>query len=440
MRIAILAAGAALLLVAAAHADTVLMPEKFELSGRKIEILDIRDDDVLVRVAYGEITIPRSRIVEMKIDFDERLARLKEEGGDTARALFALGRACAQLKMNGEAAAAYREAFDRENVPDDILLPMAAELEKIDAWSGAHKCYAAYLKLHPDDEAAAAKARAAAAKAAAEVPAIKAPGAGDVAIQLSQAPRAMVRQPTETVVAVQPVQPVAPVGQEPLAPVPPEQQPVAQQPAAQQPPEQQPAGPQAQEGLEGDPGWATEAWGSSVEVSIGPPQGTTDKMVRVFLAGAEQDKACVMLEQDVNLTTKKALHFDVYNFAKQSVTIAVAFTTSPGWKFYESVPNAILPTGDKPKKITIDLTDDRFKCAETNWRHRSPIQNRDRVVKTYILIYTKQTGAWLYFNNVVFEAAEGAPAGPAPAGPVPAGVPPAAPRAPGAAPALGPQP
>jgi hypothetical protein len=408
----------------AAYSDSVLMPDDIELSGKKFHILEIGEEQVVLRVPYGDIRIPRSRILEMKVDFTERLASLKEEGGDTARTLFALGRVCSQLEMPQEAAAAYREAFDRGDMPEDLLLPMAAELEGIEAWGAAQKCYAAYLKLHPDRSDVAAKARAVAAKAAAETPVVVPLSAGDVKIEVTQAPRAAVHRPVQAPPGQEPPE-QQPPGQQP----PPEQQPPGQQPPEQQPPEQQPPpAPGVQEGLEADPSWSTEAWGSSVEVSVGPPQGTTDKMVRVLLAGAEHDKACVLLEQDFDLSEKKTMSFEVYNFAKQSVTLAVAFTTSPGWKFYESVPQAVVPTGNNPKKVAIELDGERFTCAETRWRHRSALSNRNRVVKVYFLIYTKMTGEWLFFNNIQFEPADAAAAG-APAAP-PGGAP-----APGAPPA-----
>ncbi|HRT94731.1 MAG TPA: hypothetical protein P5532_09950, partial [Planctomycetota bacterium] len=351
MRIALALAAVA----GAVLADTVSMPDKMELSGKKIEILEVRDNEILVRVAYGDIVIPRTRVTGMKVDFAERLASLKEQGTDTPRALFNLGRVCAQVEMPKEAATAFREAFARKDVPDDLLLPLAAELERCDDWAAAHQCYAAYLKAHPNDADVAAKARAAANKAAAAVPTPEAAPAGDVKIQSTGVAQAPGPRPT-----VAPETPVA-------TPAQPEQPAQPAQPA-EAPKEKE------QEGLEATPGWATEAWGSSVEINVGPPQGTTDSMVRVFLAGAEQDKACVMLEHDFDLTDKKALSFDVYNFGKTSITLAVAFTTAPGWRFYESMPVLVSPTGNNPKPVTLDLTNDRFKCAETQWRHKSTIQ------------------------------------------------------------------
>ncbi len=410
-----LAALAVALAAAAALGDTVGLLDKMELAGKKIEILEIRENDILVRVAYGDMVVARSRVTAMKVDFPERLASLKEQGGDTPRALFNLGRVCAQLDMPKDAATAYREAFARKDVPEDLLLPLAAELERCEDWAAANLCYAAYLKLHPDHADAAAKARAAASKAAQAVPTAEAPVVADVKIDST-------------------LPPTAP-GARPVRPAQPEETPVTQpgeQPVQPEDPAQ-PAGPPAakeQEGLESRAGWATEAWGSSVEINVGPPQGTTDKMVRVFLAGAEQDKACVMLEEDFDLTNKTTLTFDVLNFAKQTITLGVAFTTSPGWKFYESMPVMVMPTGNTPKAVTIDLAGDRFKSAETQWRHKTTIQNKHRVVKFYFLLYTKQTNAWVFFNNIRLEPAD-APGAPVPAaGPAPAPAPAPAPKAP----------
>ena len=391
-------------LASAALADSVALPEKIELSGKRIEILEIRDDEVVVRVPYGDIVIPRSRVVEMKVDFKERLARLMEEGHDTVRALYNLGRVCAQLDMKKEAAQAFLEAVQREEIPEDLILPLATELENCEQWAAAGKCYAAYLKLHPDDQKVKARAEAAAVKAATSPPEAKLPAPGDVEISASQTPR----------VAALPA-PQQPTQQRPT------QQPPAQQPPAQKPPEQKPPAPGVQEGLEADPGWSSEAWGSSVDVNVGAAENTNDKLLRVFLAGAEQDKANVMLEQNLDLSDKKELTLDVYNMGKRSITLAVAFTTLPGWKFYESVPRTVLPTTPDPngtatpKRLVFDLTTNKFKCAETNWRYKSPIQNKSRVGKMYLLIYTRDRGFWVFFNNIRFTQAEPAQPAPAPA-------------------------
>jgi len=407
-------AASAALLAAPVLADTVAMPDKMELSGKKIEILEIREDKVLVRIAYGDILIDRARVTAMKVDFPERLASLREQGADTPRALFGLGRVCGQLSMPKEAATAYREAFARKDVPEDLLLPLAGELERCEDWAAAHQCYAAYLKFRPDNADAAAKARAAASKAAQAAPAPETPPVGDVKIDSTL--------------------PITTPGPRPARPALPAEAPKEQ--PGEQPKEADQPGPAAeqpakdQEGLEARAGWSTEAWGSSVEINVGPPQGTTDKMVRVFLAGAEQDKACVLLEEDLDLTDKKSLNFDVYNFAKQAITLGVAFTTTPGWKFYESMPIMVMPTGNNPKAVSLDLTSDRFKSAETQWRHRTPIQNKNRVVKFYFLLYTKQTGSWVFFNNIRYEPAGGAAAEAVPAPKAPAPAPEPAPKAP----------
>jgi tetratricopeptide (TPR) repeat protein len=413
---------AALLAVpATAPADTVTLPDKMELSGKKVEILEIRDKDILVRVAYGDLVVARTRVLAMKVDFPERLASLKEQGADTPRALYNLGRVCSQLEMPKEAATAYREAFARKDVPDDLFLPLGAELERCEDWAAAHQCYAAYLKLHPDSADAAAKARATAAKAAQAAPVPETPPPSDVKIDSTL--------------------PATTSGTRPVRPANPAEMPKEAPPAeAPKDPDQPAEQPKEQEGLEARAGWTTEAWGSSVEINVGPPQGTTDKMVRVFLAGAEQDKACVMLEEDFDLTNKKTLSFDVYNFAKNSITVGVAFTTNPGWKFYEGSPAMVMPTGNNPKPVTVDLTSEKFKSAETQWRHKTPIQNKNRVVKFYFLLYTKQTNAWVFFNNVRFEPADGAAAAAEPPAPAPAPGPAPKGPAPGPAPAPAPGP
>ncbi len=393
MRVTLLVAAIALCAAPVAPADMVSMPDQIELSGKKIEILEIRDKEVVVRVAYGEITVPRSRVTGMKVDFEGRLKRLKDEGIDTARALYKLGRVCAQLGQPKQATAAYREALARAPLAEDILLPMAADLEQAGAWAAAHKAYQAYLKLHPDNADAQAKARAAAAKAADMVPELEPVAVGGAEIQIAAGP--VTAKPAVA-------EPAEPEPAEPGEPAEPEKPAEPEEPAEPAKPEK-PAGPAVEEGLEARGGWTTEAWGSSAEISVGAAENSNDKMLRVWLAGAEKDKVNVMLGDEFDLSQKKAMTFDVYNFSKKRIDIAVAFINRPGWKFYESLPVSVLPTGDKPKAVRLDLTTNRFKTAETKWRHKSALENPDKIIKIYFLLYTDVTGEWVFFNNIKFD-------------------------------------
>ena len=425
MRASLLAVPVALLACALAHADRVILPDNIDLSGKRVEILEIRETDVLVRVAYGDITIPRSRIVKLEVDFEARLEHLKAEGKDTPRALFDLGRVCGRLDMAKEAAEAYRLALAGRDIPDDVLLPLAREFERRDAWAAAHQCYQHYLKLHPDNADIQAKARAAAAKADEQPPAIGLPHAGaGPKIEITEHPPTAVnpgaQQPIRPPEPVEPGQPPNPVQPNPVQP----------DPVQPDPPE--PAGPKVKEGLEGDGGWSTEAWGSTIEVSVGVPQGgANDKMLRVFLGGNEKDKACVMLEDNFDLTKKEKLIFDVHNFAaKDSIQVAVAFITRPAFEFYESVQHSVLATGAKPRTITLDLVNGRFKTAKTRWRFKSTLENKKNIIKFYFLIYTKLTGEWVFFNNIRFEPPDEPKAPPPPIPAMPAPAPAPAPAAP----------
>jgi len=137
------------------------------------------------------------------------------------------------------------------------------------------------------------------------------------------------------------------------------------------------------------------------------------------VGGAEQDKACVILNSDFDLTAKKELSFDIYSFAEKRINVAMAVITSPNWSFYESMPKSISNTGNTPKTIRFDLAGNKFKSAESKWRYRTEIKNRKGVVKLILLIYTKQQGAWVYFNNIKLEDADPPADGPAaPAAPL----------------------
>jgi hypothetical protein len=406
----------ATVLAATAAADRIAMPDKIELSGQKVEILEVHPDDIVVRVAYGEITIPRQRVIDMEIDFEARLQSLKRQGKDTPRALFKLGKVCDAVDEPEQALQAYQRAAADDKVPEDVLLPLAGELERHGAWQAAAQTYNRYLKLDPENAAVKAKAEAALEKAKDEQPEL-AMGGPDTPGQIEITPAPLPEKPRPRRPAEpQPAQP----GEE--KPLPAEPEPLEPEPAEPQPePEpKEPEGPQVEEGLEADPGWSTEAWGSTVEVSVGVPEGgAQDKMLQVFLAGAEKDKACVMLEDDFDLSKKETFEFDVHNFADQTLTIAVAFITRPGWEFYESIPKTVLPKGNEARHISLDLTGNRFKTARTKWRFKSELENRDQIIKVYFLLYTKITGKWVFFNNIRFEpteeeAAEGAaPAAPA---------------------------
>ena len=393
MRVSLLVTAIALCAASVAPADVVSMPDQIELSGKKIEILEIRDKEVVVRVAYGEVTVPRARVTGMKVDFEGRLKRLKDEGIDTAGALYKLGRVCAQLDQPKQATIAYREALARAPLAEDILLPMAADLERAGAWAAAHKAYRAYLTLYPDNADAQAKARAAAAKAADMVPELEPVAVGGAEIQIAAGP-----------VTAKPVvaEPAEPEPAEPGEPAEPEKPAEPEGPAKPGEPEK-PAAPAVEEGLEARGGWTTEAWGSSAEISVGAAENSNDKMLRVWLAGAEKDKVNVMLGDEFDLSQKKAMTFDVYNFSEKRIDIGVAFINRPGWKFYEGLPISVLPTGDKPKAVSLDLTTSRFKTAESKWRHKSALENPDKIIKIYFLLYTDVTGQWVFFNNIKFD-------------------------------------
>jgi len=419
------------LLLPLARADRVTLPDKIELSGKKVEILEVRDQEILVRVAYGEITIPRERVVGMEVDFATRLDALKKEGKDVPRALDALGRVCDAVEMPKEAVQAYRMALAGKDIPDDVLLPMAAQLEKHEAWRDALACYRAYLKAAPNDTEAQEKAKTAAAKASEQPPevAVSAPAVpGKIDIATASVPGT----PQVAVVPAEPL-PAEPRAVEPKTAEPKTAEPKVEEPKVAAP---QPAEPKAEEakvveGLEVDGGWSTEPWGSTVEVSVAVPEGgTNDKMLRALLAGAEKDKTCLMLEQDFDLTKKKSLIFDVHNYTGQSLQIAVAFITRPNWEFFESIPVTALPTGKEARTFTIDLTSERFKSEASKWRYKTPIGNRAGIIKLYFLLYTKVTGKWVYFNNIRFDP----PDEPKVPG-VPAAAPAAAPAEPKAAPA-----
>jgi len=147
-----------------------------------------------------------------------------------------------------------------------------------------------------------------------------------------------------------------------------------------------------------NPGWRAENWGNRADSQIVTgPNGK--KMLSVTWHERDKDKVAVRLNVDLDLTDKSELSFDVYNESGGRISICAAFSTMPGYQFFESVAPAV-PSGEW-QTIRINLADKKFKSAASNWAHVTGIENKNNVRDVFILIYNgrNETGT-LFINNI----------------------------------------
>jgi serine/threonine protein kinase len=163
-------------------------------------------------------------------------------------------------------------------------------------------------------------------------------------------------------------------------------------------PPTRPAG-RGRDGMEGEPGWVAEKWGNPAELQI-VDQGKDSKnrVLCVAFRDTRKNKVAVRLDGTWDLTAYDTLRFDVWNASEGSISLAVAFNTLPGWRFFETPTERIAPK--KWTTMSIDLNAKNYKCAENNWCHKGPLENRDNVKQIILTIYNSTQEGVVYFDRV----------------------------------------
>jgi len=362
-----------------ASGDLIRFQDDIELGGDDVQVLSCNDEHVKVKVVYGTVTLNASRIKTIKINFRKRIESLAADGKDTARNLFDLGVLCDQNHMTKEANEAYAMALRKQDIPADTLRRLAAIFEERHLWPEAKAAYDRMLLTNPADAFLQKKVDFC-EQMAGDAPAID--------IKLHQ-PEPDNTEPVKVVDDPEPQEPPEPGPDAPN---------VEPQPEAQ---------PKLVDGYESNTRWTIEQWGNAATCeSVVQDGGGDNRILSIAWTQKDKDKVALRLNVDLDLTDKTKLTFDACNMAEKPLSIGIAFNTLPGYQFFESIAiNA--PTG-KWVPVEINLADERFKCAATNWRHKAAIANKDNVKDIFIMIYNRDPSGVLYLDNIRFHTAEAA--------------------------------
>lgn len=100
-----------------------------------------------------------------------------------------------------------------------------------------------------------------------------------------------------------------------------------------------------------------------------------------------------------DMSAYKSVSFDVYNPLDLPVQVSFSLSTGDTWYWYETNEYDIA-AGEK-KTVTVDLTSQDWKCANTNWQFTSKLVDRDdvrRVTVKFMLSQGAEGG--VYIDNM----------------------------------------
>lgn len=358
-----------------AMGDRIVFVDKLEVEGT---LLEQDEESVLVEVPYGNITLKRSRIKTIEIDFDARVRSLDKS--DT-RGFYRLGLLCQEFDMEGEAMKAYESAAEHDDAPLGCYLKLADLYEKKDMPLAAIGVLEKFVARNPTradiiDRIAKLDLKVPEGEKAKLTEAVERPAPGETTETTTKATTAA----TDTkAVETEKVEP-------------------------------KPDRPKVTEGLEGVPGWGSEEWGNSAEVvQIEQGEIVKNKLLSVTFNSNDKGKVAVKKSTSLDLTEKVRCVFDVYNATERPLPICLAVTTLPGYVWFESTTIYAKPKSWKAK-AAIDLTGKHWKCEASNWRFTAEIANRENVKQVFLLVYNTSKDGTVFFDNIFFQTAEEAAA------------------------------
>ncbi|HUS57046.1 MAG TPA: hypothetical protein VM141_00200 [Planctomycetota bacterium] len=344
------------------QADLIRFKDNIELGGPNVQILARTGDRITVLVNWGKIELDAARVAMIRIDYKDRMLKMKTKGDDTVRNLFDLAVLCDQSGMTLEASEAYALILRKPAIPEEMLRRLTEVFQKRELWPEAKAAYEKLLLTNPADKALQDKAQLAAEKAAGATPLLKpdtTDNAGGVAAKVDPAV-----EPENTV-----------------KPVPPKEN---------------------RDGMEANNLWRIEQWGNNATCEV--VVNEDNKLLQVNHTGKDKDKVALRLNVDMSLADKTKVTFDIYNDSGAPAGICMAFNTLPGYQFFESMAfDSQLKTW---KKMEIDLQGKKFKSAASNWKYVTDILNKDDVKDIFILIYNRDATGKIYIDNIRFHTAD----------------------------------
>ena len=362
-------------------ADTIIFTDQLDISGPNVLVAGVDGDRIKVLVPTGAIYPPSARIERVIIDYVRRRNALLEQEGP-APSLYDLGRVLDHFGEAPQAAEAFDIAVHSQPHLGDRLLAIGDFFVKYERWREARDAYQTFLERNPTQKEIAALLE----EVSARVPADAAPYSAPTTAAAVE-PRTTDNGPE---VAVGPD-----TGGEPIA-----VDPVVDNG------EKDPPAPAAGDGLESEDGWVIEQWGNEGTVAIEDEPDTGNRMLRVDFSSNNKNKVAARRALRVfDLSGYAALVCNVYNSADKPISLAVAFNTFPGWRFFES-PTQLLRAKVWQENMVFDLTGTSFKCQETNWRHESKLDGNTNVRQLFLLIYNAIPEGSVFLDNVRFVTAE----------------------------------
>ena len=145
--------------------------------------------------------------------------------------------------------------------------------------------------------------------------------------------------------------------------------------------------------------WRVQSWACPGELSLNKRGKTTELKLAYTRTGG--DKCAVQRGIPVSwpFESRDELVLDANNEGKASFQLSIAFFTNQGRGFYETTGKNIR-TGAQ-KDLVFDLRSKRFKCAETGWAHKAPLNGPEAVSAVVLMIYPRSAGV-VSFDNVRF--------------------------------------
>jgi hypothetical protein len=433
----------------ALFADRIVFVDGMELEGTVLQQGEI---DVTVRVEPGKIRLLKSRIDRIELDIDARLQEMpKKEGASNTKDYLALAKLCEEYNHEEGLMKCLESVKENEDLPLEKLLQLAGLYEKRNMKEQYKNVLYRYMELNPGrkdirdrldaleaetrraEEEKGKKEEEEARKLAEEQEQVRKEQDAKEQVEMAERREALMeyfkdrelkpdmiaKKEKEELEAPNEVPEEAPKetpekkAEEPEKIVKTETEAkettgtkVADEGKEKKPEAEPKEGqPGANEGLEADKEWGVQNWGNPAKLEITDQGGEAKNLLlQLTFTPGDKDKSAIGLNYPNDLSTTQEIQFDAFNGSQAPVSIAIAIQTMPGWVYYESYATTIKPDKWALKK-SIKVNSSKFKCAESNWEHKSEVKNLKNTVKIYFLVYQKAAGH-IFLDNVKFVAAE----------------------------------
>lgn len=151
------------------------------------------------------------------------------------------------------------------------------------------------------------------------------------------------------------------------------------------------------EGLEAKK-WQPLTWGN--KTSLSTQVVNSNKLLAVSVEGGEKDKGPFSNAGRYDFSKKGNLLFDVYNYQKTPISIAVALIDNKN-EYYESRTIRVMHGWNIDQMMDVKKTN--WKTKTSNWRHTAEVKNINDIRQIIFLVYNGRSKSMLSFNNIRVE-------------------------------------